>query len=179
MKLPCPQSTNQFLSLAHSHVYTHNDIDKIFTEIDELNKDTDSATIYPYNYLGSTFDNNSINTDYIMLYNPIDRYRISVQQFMIILGRSHDYDDWNTYYESLGWNTGEATENREILFNRVVAYVEQDFDITKVGTADYHKPGQYLYLLGEIKDEHLKEINKDSRDKVRLVPFPVIQFRGF
>ena len=168
MKLPCPQSTIQFLSLVHSHVYTHNDIDKIFTEIDDLNKHADSPTIYPYNYLGSTFDNNSINTDYIMLYNPIDRYRISTQQLMRILGRSPDYHEWNTYYESLGWNTGDATENREILFNRVVDYVEQAFDITKVGTADYHKPGQYLYLLREIKDEYLKEINKDSRNKVRL-----------
>lgn len=177
MKLPCPQSYIDFSILLSLHHYSHSELDAIIQEIYQLNQssspveqvNTTALSSTPYNYLGSTFGKQPISRANISLYKPIDRYRLSVQDLKRTLGRSPGYDEWNEYYESIGWNTGEATDTREPLFEVVLAYVEKGYDESKVGVADYHRAGKYAYLTTDITKEYLNTLNKNKRDKVNRI----------
>lgn len=103
----------------------------------------------------------SVSSDNISDYDPFTRCRITVQIFYRILGRKPDYDEWNTYYEANGWNTGDDVEGRrKARFESVVPYVEAGYDYSKVGGGKYHKPGDNMVeAKAMMSEQKLKEWN--------------------
>jgi len=195
-RLPCPCNNKEFLRIYHSsiHPMSYSDINKVVCQLAELLPDLpdikaqedlshwhsiNTSWLKPLsnpftlpvsdNYLGRTFSNNAVSTEYICCYDPFERCRITVQMVMRILGRTPSYEEWNSYYENNGWNTGESTPERESRFNRVIKYVEKGYDPSKAGDGNYHRAGMHLPLLREeITPECLNYYNKNSKEKVKI-----------
>ncbi|MHC4291125.1 MAG: hypothetical protein ACYSTR_02795 [Planctomycetota bacterium] len=111
--------------------------------------------------IGPYFGLESVNSDDISGYDPFKRCRITVQMLYRILGRKPDYDEWNTYYEANGWNTGDDVEGRrKARFESVIPYVEAGFDYSKIGSGRYHKPGDNMVdAKAMISEQELKQWN--------------------
>lgn len=179
-KLPCP-TINNFNSLTSSPFLSYSQIDKICEHISTLLlshptqsegvrvRSVPSLSLNRYNYMGITTAYLPKNGDYGKLLNPLDRCRISVQNLARTLGRMPNYDEWNKYYISIEWNTGEATQRRIDRFMRVVEYVDKTFDPT-LSNSEYHTAGMFNLMLKEqIGEEYLERYNKTHKKKLQWI----------
>lgn len=206
-RIPCPSSDEQFLHLYHCSVnpLSHAQLDAIFNEIYELlpkvtnsSEHTDSvrshsqntvwlenttpSLSYPHNTLGQNPLPLSPNGEGIVTLNPLTRCRMSMQILARELGRMPDsYEEWNTFYEAIGWNTGEATPKRRERYNYVFPYVEKGFDITACGNNRYHTAGRYMALVKKlIPQDALDEFNNGHANKVRYEDLDMaVGYTGF
>jgi len=124
------------------------------------------SSLYPYNYWDrQILDDLGTPPD-----NPLTRCRKTVQRLARILGRMPSYEEWNVYYERIGWNTGAATKAREERFRSVVKYVERTFDVSKSGSKPDYIAGGYVEALKTvIPQKALDKANEGSKETVSYI----------
>ena len=134
-KLPLPKSQEQFSHIVHSPLFTFEHLCSTDTTVRQLlseitteeqpqeaelttdiTTDTSPHTTGPYtsNILGQECPLLS-QKDRLEMKSPdaIVRTRASIRVLFRELGRRPTYDEWNTYYENNGLNTGAETERRK------------------------------------------------------------------
>lgn len=171
-KLPLPSSQSDFVKLVHTPIISYNQLSIIWKNIGQLlcpdkyisggEKETivssitsntaeqeNIITLSP-NSLCRASQFRSKNEDYLNSPSAWERTLHSVMKLTRELGRIPDFQEWNKYYESNKWNTGEETEHRHNRFNNAVHLIEKSFDPSKIG---------HIYQVGEFLDDLKRDIS--------------------
>ena len=167
-KLPCPQNENDFNILVNTPILSYSDLGKNWNYMQELlidytpeQTEQSHCSGKSHNLLCRDFISISKNDDYLRDNSAFTRARHSIQKLARELGRVPNYEEWNEYYETNKYNTGEETKNREERFNIIAPYVENTFDIDKIG--QIYKYGDYIDdLMRDITQEQINNIVKNN-----------------
>jgi len=89
--------------------------------------------------------------------DAIVRARASMRVLFRELGRRPTYDEWNTYYENNGLNTGAETDRRRPRYEEAADYTENTFD---------EKYTQPPYQFGEFIEDLKISISKEEMNRI-------------